>query len=200
MVEPRIDLTTRHVRAAIAQSRESVEWIVQRFSPLLEAQARMRLAGTPVGSGDAEDVVAEAWLVMLPRLGEIVPRAGRFTPVLLCFLATTVRALCNRRIENALKRKVDRIDALEERLAGPTSHAVVAHDRQFSDRVRSALDALGEPVRTIVLLRAVEGVENADIAADLGESPNTVSHRYRRGLEKLRAALPDSIFDELLDD
>jgi len=49
-------------------------------------------------------------------------------------------------------------------------------------------------------MRAVEGVDNRDIAEELGEAPNTISHRYRRALERLRATVPDSVFDELAED
>lgn len=198
MHSDRQDLTTRHVRAAIGDDRESADWIVRRFSPLLEAQARMRLSGTPVPAAEAEDVVAESWLITLPRLREIAPREGRFTPVLLTFLATTVRALCNRRIEKRLRVRVDPLLSGDQTPEKPVrSHG--AHDHEFSRRIRDALDALGEPTRTIVLLRAVEGLENSEIADELGEAPNTISHRYRRALEKLRSVLPDSVFDELDD-
>ena len=200
MTDERSDLTTHHVRAAISEDRSSVDWIVRRFSPLLGAQARMRLAGTPVDASEAEDVVAEAWLVMLPRLGEIVPREGRLTPVVLSFLATTVRALGNRRIENALKRRTRPLDGVDVARAEPSAGARRGDDPAFSRRVREALDGLDERARTIVLLRAVEGVENRVIAEELGEAPNNVSHRYRRALERLREALPESVFDEWSDD
>lgn len=198
MHSDRQDLTTRHVRAAIGDDRESADWIVRRFSPLLEAQARMRLSGTPVGAAEAEDVVAESWLITLPRLRDIAPREGRVTPVLLSFLATTVRALCNRRIEKSLKLRVDPLLSGDQTPEKPI-RSPGPDDQGFSRRIREALDSLGEPTRTIVLLRAVEGLENAEIADELGESPNTISHRYRRALEKLRAVLPDSVFDELED-
>lgn len=199
MTQPVHDATTRHVRAAIADDRTSVDWIVRRFSPLLEAQARMRLHGTPVDAGEAEDVAAEAWLVALPRLSDLVPREGRVTPVLLKFLGTTVRSLCNRRIERSLRRRATSLDVVGDVAAPPPARKALG-DPVSAARVRTALDALGEPARTIVLLRAVEGIDNREIAEELGESPNTVSHRYRRSLEKLRATLPDSVFDELLDD
>jgi len=193
------DATTRHVRAAIRADRESVDWIVRRFTPLLEAQARMRLAGAPVDPGEAEDVAAEAWLVALPRLRDLVPRAGRVTPVLLTFLGTTARSLCNRRIERALRRRATPLDEAVEPSAPPAERRPL-NDPAAAAAVRRALDALGEPLRTIVLMRAVEGVDNRDIAEELGEAPNTISHRYRRALERLRATVPDSVFDELAED
>jgi DNA-directed RNA polymerase specialized sigma24 family protein len=49
-------------------------------------------------------------------------------------------------------------------------------------------------------MRAIEGVSNQEAAAQLGETPTTVSHRYRRALAKLRGALPGSFLEELLDD
>jgi DNA-directed RNA polymerase specialized sigma24 family protein len=52
----------------------------------------------------------------------------------------------------------------------------------------------------VVILRAVEGLTTLEAAQELGEAPNTVSHRYRRAIEKLRAIVPNSLFDELSDE
>ena len=40
----------------------------------------------------------------------------------------------------------------------------------------------------------------AYVAQKLGEHPDTISMRYRRALDRLRTALPDSVFGELPDD
>ena len=63
--------TSIRVRGAIAGDRENLGWIVTRFSPLLRAQAMWRL-GQLAGQIDVEDILAEAWLVLLQKRNEIV--------------------------------------------------------------------------------------------------------------------------------
>ena len=54
--------------------------------------------------------------------------------------------------------------------------------------------------REVVILRGIEQGNNRDVATVLQLEPNTVAVRYRRALAKLRAELPDSIWDELGDE
>jgi RNA polymerase sigma-70 factor (ECF subfamily) len=53
----------------------------------------------------------------------------------------------------------------------------------------SALNALPEQYRETLSLHLIEGYGIAEIAEMLGERPNTVSVRLKRGVEKLRIAL-----------
>ena len=87
MTSPPPDLTTQHVRRATNGDGASLSWVFERFSPLLLSQARFRLGPVLSARIDAEDVVAEAWLTALGKLGDLTPRDGRYTPVLLRFLA-----------------------------------------------------------------------------------------------------------------
>ena len=100
------DLTTNHVRRAIAGENASLEWLVERLAPLLVAQARYRL-GTFAGQLDPEDVVHDAWVVTLPRLPDLIARGGRLTPVLLQFLSTAV----TNRVRNLLRSRARHPDA-----------------------------------------------------------------------------------------
>lgn len=76
---------------------------------------------------DPDDIVAQAWLVALRRLEDLVHDDGLSTLRLIAFLGTTILRIVNRRT---------------------------------------------------------------------GEAPNTVSHRYRRALAKLRQAPPESILED----
>ena len=69
--------TTLQVRRAMAGDRSSTDWIVQRLSPLLLAQAEYRLGPALRTEIDPADLVAEAWLVALPKLAELTAREGR---------------------------------------------------------------------------------------------------------------------------
>jgi RNA polymerase sigma factor (sigma-70 family) len=67
------------------------------------------------------------------------------------------------------------------------------------EAVREALDSLEPKDREVVLLRGVEQVPAKAAAVVIGVSEEAVSKRFRRALAKLRARLPGSVFDEIVD-
>jgi RNA polymerase sigma factor (sigma-70 family) len=199
--EDREDLTSYHVNRALRGDRDSLGWVVTRLSPFLKAQAAWRL-GPLLRTQDAvDDVVAEAWLIALRRIGDIVHDHGRSTPRLLTFLGTTILNITNRRIDDRLRRRMhpspracvggDALDGLADTVTGVVTNA--AND-EASAAVEAALAGLAPGDREIIVLRIVEGFSNQEAAAQLGEAPNTISHRYQRALERLRKALPESFF------
>jgi len=191
-------LTSLHVRKAKDGDASSVAWLVRRLAPLLEAQARYRLGGRFRGECDPEDLVQEAWAIALPRLRTLEARAGRETPVLLRFLSTTILNLVNNLARRALRRggaaPPPPPSDVPARGPGPATRAAHA---DASDAVRAALDELPAADREILVLRGVEGLDPADVAALLGVAPNTVAQRWRRARAKLRARLPDSVLADL---
>ena len=200
------DQTTLHVRRAAAGDAESLGWVFERFSPLLSAQARYRLGPVVSARIDVEDVVAEAWLIAMGKLGELVPRDGRYTPVLLRYLASVVQNVANNRMRGFFRERVNDAPAAEpeHRFEDDLSASITgvvsrASRRELAIAIQDALGELDEPGREIIILRGIEGRANTEVAELLGELPNTVSRRYGRALERLRSALPRSVFDELLD-
>jgi DNA-directed RNA polymerase specialized sigma24 family protein len=155
--------TTLHVRRAAAGDGESTAWLVERFAPLLLAQARLRLPPELRRHVEPEDLVQDAWAVALPRLRELPPRDGRLTPVVLRFLCTTILY----RVNNLLQRRLDRSlrAADDEGDAGPPLSRLVASESLALERVLrgeacryvlAAIDALDETDRRIVVLRGID--------------------------------------------
>jgi len=208
--DDRVDLTTVNVRRALEGDRDSLQWVVTRLNPLLVAQARHRIGPVLGERIDPEDIVAEAWMVALVRLDEFVRDERRVTPRLLAFLSKTIINKVNNQLKRSLRTRelspqprVDGSDLGPANLPGDdeaTSMVTRAIRTERGGAIREALEALSETDRTVVLLRAVEGLDNGQAAHQLGELATTVSHRYCRALEKLRRALPDSLFDELDDE
>ena len=203
-------LTTQHVQQALRGDRDSLGWVVGRFSPLLKTQAIWRL-GPRLGSQvDPDDVVAEAWLVALRRLGDLDREGSHSTPRLLAFLGTTILNIVNRRIEEAARRtrrmappaegKAEELPAADEWEATMTGAVTQAMRTELASSLKTGLASLAQRDREVILLRTLEGLSNLEVAAQLGEAPTTVSHRYRRALGKLRASVPKSFLDELPDD
>ena len=66
-----------------------------------------------------------------------------------------------------------------------SSAEILADNRIALETLRTLPDAY----REVLMLHLVEGIPVADIAHMLGERPNTISVRLKRGLEKVRAVL-----------
>jgi RNA polymerase sigma factor (sigma-70 family) len=195
--------TTFHVGRARAGDDTSLAWLVERLSPLLLAQAAMRLGADLRRFYEPQDLVHDAWLVTLPRLSELPPRRGRHTPVLLKFLSTAILL----RVRNLLRKHTGRADAgpgtsgqpegLPASQSGIVSRAIRNEAR---DEVQAALGRLADADREVLLLRGVEQVTNATAAMLTGQSAAGVSKRYSRALTRLRHELPGSVFEELSDE
>lgn len=202
-------LTSHYVQQALRGDRDSLGWVVERFSPLLRAQAVWRLGPRLAAQVDPDDIVSEAWLVAVRRLADLVHEGTRATPRLLVFLGTTILNLVNRRIEDAARdtrragpaadssRDLEPADEVAASITGAVTQAMRT---EMASALEVALAALEPRDREVILLRAVEGLSNVEAAAQLGEASTTVSHRYRRALTKLRWSLPKSFLDEIDDD
>lgn len=198
---PEGDATTLHVRAAAGGSGESLEWIVERFTPALKVQARFRMGAELSAKLEPEDVVNDVWAVTLPRLPGLDARDGRLTPVLMRFLSTTLIQQVNNRLRKRLAgtlgesaAEADPFQLLPDATRGPVTRAVGAEQVGL---VQRTLEGLEPRDRDLIVLRAIEQRTNQETAEALGIAPNTAAQAYRRALERLRRELPGSVFDEL---
>jgi len=196
-------LTSFHVRKARAGDDESLAWVVQRFTPLLIAQADYHLGSKLRSVCDPEDLVNDTWMVALPRLSELPHRDGRFTPVMLKFLTTTLVYHVRNLVKKELRRgprsapgagEGDALDALPLERTGVVTEAT---RREARGRVVACIQELDAEDREIVVLRGIEQQPNHVVALLLEMNPRTVASRYHRALVKLRERLPGSVFDEL---
>ncbi len=203
------DDTSLHVRRALEGERASLEWIVEHFTPLLLAQARYRLGRHLQGLYDPEDLVQQVWAIALPRLGSIVARENRYTPVLLRFLGTVLLRNYQHLIEKHVSGKPATVN-----LAGPSSGdvqtvfdvaAVVTGvitscmRRESVEKIGDILDSLSPAHREIFILRAIEELPYGLLAAKLGVEEGTLRMRYARALEELRHCLPPTMIDDLAE-
>lgn len=82
-------------------------------------------------------------------------------------------------------------DLAQRLFASGSSPSRQALQRELMSRVRSALDALPEIDREVLVLRILEQLSVAETAQVLEISAGAVKMRYLRGLARLRAALGD---------
>jgi len=193
--------TDVRIRRARAGDEASLAWVVERYTPALVTQARHRLRG-PLGRVvEPDDLVAEVWAVALPALPALEGTAGRPAAVVMKFLATTLVYRLNdhaRRWARAGAAASPSASAggLPARTRGAVTRACVS---EATERLAAALEELSERDRAVVVLRALEGRTNGEVAGLVGDGPNAVSLRYNRALRTLRERLPDTILDDLPD-
>ena len=203
-----MDQTSLPLRAAIEGEGASLEWIVIHFDPFLEAQIRFRLGGGGRRDADVEDLIAEVWIRVLPRLADLQAREGHMAPVLAKFLSTTALNLANNFLRSRIRHLAqggagaspgeesarDPLDEQVRRTLGVLTRVEANETRAL---IREALGELSEVRRRVLVLRLFEQRSNQEVAEVLELRPNTAAVHYKRGLEELRARLPASISGEV---
>jgi len=192
--------TTVHLRRALAGDSAELGWVVERLSPFVESQIRLRLGGHGC-SYDLEDLVSQVWVTTLGRLETLQPRENHYTQVLVRFLGTTALHEANnflRRLARSAPRPAaSREPAHESRLVRESRDILgTLAEREAFRRVRDCLERMAPDKRDVLVLRLMEQKQNREIARILGLKPNTVAVRYRRALEELRLGLPE-VYREL---
>lgn len=191
--------TSLRIRGAIAGSDTDLNWTIERLTPVLLQQARYRMRDRLQRVCDAEDVVAYAWQVSLPRLRELVARDGRYAPVLLRFLSTAVVLRVNELLRQQARRPAASAapgQSADVAAPGPGVPTAIVRDERLRI-VRDAIDEL-EPIdREVIVLRLVEQRPAREVGERLSIEANAVNVRLHRAVGRLRARLPDSVFDDL---
>ncbi|GJM45587.1 MAG: hypothetical protein DHS20C21_24290 [Gemmatimonadota bacterium] len=195
--------TTMLARRAMHGESEALNGIIERFDPTLTALARHKLRGPMAAVCDPEDLVADVWVRALPRLGDLEPRDGRITPVIMRFLSTTLVNRYNTILQKHVIGKPGRVDfdAPEDDLSASITQALGRLERdERRNAVHAAISQLAESDRELVFLRAIQQIPNQEVATLLDVSPGALKVRYHRALKKLRALLPGSIFADIEDE
>jgi RNA polymerase sigma factor (sigma-70 family) len=155
----------------------------ERFQALYDAHAGAVLsyARRRAARADADDVLAEVFLVAWRRLEEVPSAQER-----VWLLGVARRALANQR------RGSTRQDALSERLAGHAQAPAPAPVQPFlaagQTRLGRALASLSESDRELLLI-AWEGLCNDEAARVLEIGPRALRVRLHRARRRLASAL-----------
>ncbi len=187
--------TTAQVRRAIAGDMQSLEWLVERFSPGLLAQARYRMGPDLARLVDPQDVVQDAWAIAIPKLHELAIEDRRATPITLKFLTSIVlfrtNHLLRAHIRRTAQRSTEDADGLPAREDGALTTAI---RRETVQIVLDQLEALDPADREVLILRGLEQRPGKEVAELLATSADAIYVRYHRAIRRLRAALPGSLF------
>lgn len=142
---------------------------------------------------DAEDLVQDAFLIALERIGSF-DLTRPFGP---WFFRIVVNRGLNMRKSRAVRRtEAAPLDAFE---TGDPSPVAALEGAEIRDRFRSALEKLSKRQRLIVELSDIDGMSGVEIATMLGLSQGTVRwhlHMARHTLRKVLAPLYGDLSDE----
>ncbi|WP_323014629.1 RNA polymerase sigma factor [Devosia sp.] len=183
----------------VARARRGDEAAIRR---LIKAnnQRLFRVARSVMrDDAEAEDVVQAAYVAAFTALASFREDARFSTWLTRIALNEALGRLRRRRPQAGLEA----LDAAVEADAGwtarfPLSLMPLAADSEVGRSemrhlIESAIDALPEPFRIVFVLREVEGMSLADIAAQLDLRPETVKTRLHRARKHLRAGLEERI-------
>lgn len=151
--------------------RKRFELLFDQHYRAVSAYARRRVA-----SGDADDVVAETFLIAWRRLEEVPAETKPW------LLGVARRVVANQR------RAAGRRQALAARVTDVTAEAA---EPQTGSPVLRALALLADSDREVLLLMAWEGLSTDEAAEVLRCSRTALKVRLHRARRRLREALND---------
>ncbi|MGW4461471.1 RNA polymerase sigma factor [Micromonospora sp. NPDC004704] len=171
------------VRAAQSGDPTALGLLVSRHQAGMQAVALSLLGYGP----DAEDVVQDAVLVALSRIGEL-----RDPSAVGPWLRAVVRNGARMRLRRSRTVPVADLEALALPAADPTPEDLL-EGRSMRDWVWHAMGQLSEPVRLVTMLRYFSDVSSYDqIAALCGIPVGTVRSRLSQARSKLATALHET--------
>jgi RNA polymerase sigma-70 factor (ECF subfamily) len=171
------------------------ETLVRVHGPRMRA-AIARLRGA---SADTDDILQDAFLSAFRALGRFEGRSRLSTWLHRIAVNSALMRLRARRDE-----PTEDIEALlphfspygafvtAQRAWGEAPEAALERE-ELRGQVRDAIDRLPENYRIALLLRDIEGLDNAEIAASLGISVNAAKIRVHRARQGLKALLEQAL-------
>jgi RNA polymerase sigma-70 factor (ECF subfamily) len=174
--------------------------LLESYRAKLQTMLQLRIYGPLRGRIDASDVIQEAFLDATCRVNDFLQQPKVPFYVWLRGLAEQRMAAACRRHLGAQTRDARREISLYERessaassamlaarlvdqLTSPSSAAIMAERKR---QLESALSALSDTDREILLLRHFEELSTSEAAAVLGLSISATCNRYVRALTRLK--------------
>ena len=185
MAEELDELTLARARRGESTALSELVKMYQR--PVFALCGRLMCSRSPAA---VEDVAQEAFIRVFRGIARFDPRgtARLSTWILTVATRTCLNALRGQRREQPLGPEAMDAHALttEATTVDPEQSALVEEDRR---RVESAMAALPEEMRAVLVLRAYHDLDYPEIAAVLDLEVGTVKSRLSRARAALREAL-----------
>lgn len=164
-----------------ARSRdpEAFEVLVQRYNGMVFGTCN-RVLGV---EEDARDATQETFLKLARNASEIRAHPGAWLHG--CAVRTSIDMIRTR----APRRRAEAQRAVAESAATEPESDAHKTWQELKPQFDAALAELPEPDRDLIVTRFLLGRSQAEMAAEAGVSPGTLSRRLERSLDRLRAAL-----------
>lgn len=156
---------------ASPRSRGRLDRLYRLYSPWVTARIRRRFGW------DAEDVVQEAWLWIIPMS---VNTPIRYPKALLLRVASNIAVTRARQA----RRRSEILEA-----ARPKESLGYGADQPEAVLLQQVTLSLPQPLRDVFVLSRIGGLTNTQIAEQLGISPKTVEWRMTKALAYCAAQL-----------
>lgn len=160
-------------------SRSALDQAIQRYTPYVSAVILRALAGRACRE-DVEELCADVFVALWTHAGQIDPDQG---------VRPWLAAVARNRAIDWLRRQRPAAPIPEDAPDPAPGPEELAQRRERSARLWAAVDALGEPDRTLFVRYYYEEDKLKTIAAELGLSQTAAKQRLFRGRKALRAAL-----------
>lgn len=160
-------------------SRSALNTAVERFTPYVSAVILRPLAGRACRE-DVEELCADVFVALWSHAHQLDPEQG---------LRPWLAAVARNRAIDWLRRQRPAAPIPEDAPDPAPGPEELAQRRERSARLWAAVDALGEPDRTLFMRYYYEEDKLKTIAAELGLSQTAAKQRLFRGRKALRAAL-----------
>ncbi len=160
-------------------SRSALDQAIQRYTPYVSAVILRALAGRACRE-DVEELCADVFVALWTHAGQIDPDQG---------VRPWLAAVARNRAIDWLRRQRPAAPIPEDAPDPAPGPEELAQRRDQSARLWAAVDALGEPDRTLFMRYYYEEDKLKTIAAELGLSQTAAKQRLFRGRKALRAAL-----------
>jgi RNA polymerase sigma-70 factor, ECF subfamily len=187
----------RQIRAG---DRQAFEQLFARHQAYLHRLVELRLDPRLHSRVDPSDVVQEAHLEALHRLGAYLERPALPFRLWLRQIAFDRAGKACRHHLGAARRAIGREVPLPERsslvlarqlLAGGSTPSEQLNHVELARRLRQAVAQLPDADREIVMMRHFEGLSNQEVACLLGIDPATASKRHGRAMLRLHRVLSE---------
>ena len=163
------------------RSRSALDWAVSRYTPYVSAVILRTLAGRACHE-DVEELCADVFVALWTHADTLDPEQG-----LRPWLATVAK---NKAVD-WLRRQHPSVSIPENASDLSPGPEELAQRRDQSARLWAAVEALGEPDRTLFIRYYYEEGKLKSIAAELGLTQTAAKQRLFRGRKALKTMLQE---------